>query len=467
MKKIKTLSAYSIILLILLALYILILFLPKLSPEITDEMIKNNNSIVNGVIKNNFSLLIMSPYKGFVDAIEINIFVLFLGGFLAIVNNTNSLTAGINNLIIRFKGKEITLIPILMTVFAIGGTTYGMCEDSLALFPIICTAMIATGFDTMVGASIFFLGAGIGVLGSTINPFSIGIAISTLKNSGIENVSIEKVMLLGLILLISSLIPAIMYVVIYAKRIRNKAINLENNMEKIEFTKKQKVTLILFSFTFIVMIIGLIPWSNYNINIFNGWSSFLLGEPIGNWYFSQLSMWFLIMGLIIGIYNKYSESEIINLFINGSKDVLPVVFIISLSRGVSILMRNTYLNIYLLNIFSNLLNGLNPVLFTALAYFLYLILSFLVPSTSGLATLSLPIMGNLTQSLGYSPEVMVLIYCSSCGVINLITPTSAFIMGGLIIAKIEYIKYFKWVIKFLIFLIFLNIFILTIAMKLF
>lgn len=465
MNKIKNISAYSIIILLLIFLYIITLFLPELSKDITKEMIKNNNSLVNGVLKNNFSQLIMAPYNGFLSAIEINIFVLFLGGFLSIVNSTNSVDAGINTLILKFKGKEIILIPILMIIFSIGGTTYGMAEDSLSLLPIVYTAMISTGFNSIVGLAIIFLGAGIGVLGSTINPFSIGIAISTLNNSGINNINIEKVMILGLILLISSLIPAIIYVMNYAKKIKSKN-NEIIKLDNIIFTKKQKITLFLFIFTFIIMIIGLIPWYNYEIYIFENWSSFLLGEPIGRWYFSQLSMWFLIMGIIIGIYNKYSESKIINLFINGAKDVLPVVFIISLSRGVTVLMQNTYFDIYLLNIFSKLLQNLRVEIFTPLSYIIYLILSFLVPSTSGLATLSLPIMGKLTQSLGYSPEVMILIYSASCGLVNLITPTSAFIMGGLIIVKMDYIKYFKWVFKLLIIIITLNIIILTIAMKL-
>lgn len=464
MKKSKKLSAYSIILIIMIILYIiLLLFLPELDNNITKEMIKKDNMLVNGILKIPFSTFIMSPYEGFISAVQINIFVLLLGGFLSIVNSTEALNASINKLILRFKGREFLLIPILMTIFSIGGTTYGMAEDSLSLLPVIYLAMISIGFNDMVGVATLFLGAGVGVLGSTINPFSIGIAISTLNDVGIKNLDIEKIILLGLILLVTSLILSIIYVTKYAKKIQNI-----NNKEYIQieekFTKKQKGTLILFSFTFIIMIIGLIPWGNYNINVFE-YTSFLLGKPLGEWYFSQLSMWFLIMGIIIGIYNKYDEQEIISIFIEGSKSVLPVVFIISLSRGITVLMQNTYLDIYLLNILSNSLKNMPILLFTPLSYIIYIILSFLVPSTSGLATLSLPIMGTLTNNLGYSPEVMILIYSASCGLVNLITPTSAFIMGGLIIAKMDYLKYLKWVIKLIIMIGILNIIILTIAME--
>ena len=149
------------------------------------------------------------------------------------------------------------------------------------------------------------------------------------------------------------------------------------------------------------------------------------------------------MGLIIAIINKYSEKETIDAFLAGSADILSVVLIIALSRGVSVLMKNTYLDKYILNMASMKLAGLPAIVFAPASYILYMILSFLIPSTSGLATVSLPIMAPLTQSIGFRPEVMIMIFSGACGLINLITPTSGVVMGGLSTAKVEFGTYVK------------------------
>ena len=477
-KERKSLSAYSIILILLVVLAILTWLLPHLPGSVTPEMIENDSSLVTGVNRATIADIFMSPFNGFKDAIDVCVFVLFLGGFLGIVTKTKALDAGIAALVRKLKGNEIILIPILMTLFSIGGSTYGMAEETIAFYTLICSTMVAAGFDSMVGAAVILLGAGVGCLGSTINPFATGIAMATVVDGGLH-VENAYILIIGVILWITSLIAAVIYVMRYAEEVKRdkgsiflslreqEAMNEHFghvDFNEVEFTGKQRVTLIIFAITFVIMIISLVAWGKYNIHVFEGWSAFLTGVPLGEWYFGELSMWFTFMGLIIAAINGFSEKETVDAFLAGSADILSVVLIIALSRGVSVLMKATYLDKYILNTASNLLKGLPAIVFAPASYILYMILSFLIPSTSGLATVSLPIMAPLTQNIGFRPEVMIMIFSGACGLINLITPTSGVVMGGLSTAKIEFSTYIKWVMKLLGIIFVLNVVILTVAM---
>lgn len=477
-KERKSLSAYSIIFILLIVLAILTYFLPRLPENVTAEMISEDVKLVTGVEPAKIGTVFMATFNGFKDAVDVSVFVLFLGGFLGIVTKTQALDAGIGALVQKLKGREILIIPVLMTLFSIGGSTYGMAEETIAFYTIICATMVAAGFDSLVGAAVILLGAGVGVLGSTINPFATGIGISAVNAVGVR-VNNGEILMIGAVLWITSLIAAVCYVMHYAKKIKEdkgsifiseKEIEEMNShfghvkFDNIDFTKKQRLTLIVFAFSFIVMIISLVAWGEYNIHIFEGWSSFLTGVPLGEWYFGELAMWFTFIGIIIAVINGYSEKETIDAFIAGCADILPVVLIIALSRGVSVLMSATYLDKYILNVASAGLAGLQATIFAPASYLLYMLLSFLIPSTSGLATVSLPITGPLANNLGYSAEVMIMIFSGASGLVNLLTPTSGVVMGGLSTARIEYGTYIKWVMKLLVILFVLNIVILTGAM---
>ncbi len=172
--------------------------------------------------------------------------------------------------------------------------------------------------------------------------------------------------------------------------------------------------------------------------MFDGWTAFLTGNSFGEWYFGDLAMWFFYISIIIALIQGFSEKEIVTNFIDGVKDILSVVLIIVVARGASYIMQTTYLDLFILDRASHLLEGLSPVLFVIGAYILYLLLSFLIPSTSGLAYVSIPIMGALAQSIGLNPNVMVMIFTAGCGLVNLITPTSGVVMGGLELARVNY-----------------------------
>lgn len=185
---------------------------------------------------------------------------------------------------------------------------------------------------------------------------------------------------------------------------------------------------------------------------------------MGQWYFDEASTWFLIMAIIIGIVGGVSESRFVKAFINGTADMMSVVLIIAMARSITVLMGETGLDMWILNNAANALNGLSAVIFAPMSFLLYIVLSFLIPSSSGMATVSMPIMGPLANSLGFSTDVMIMIFSAGNGLVNLFTPTSGAIMGGLALAKVEYSTWLKFGGKLFVVLGVACVIILTVAM---
>lgn len=438
-----------------------------------------------------------APILGFADALPVCLFVMILGGFLGMMTETGALDNGIAVLVQKLKGNEIMLVPVLMLIFSLGGTTYGMCEETVPFYALLAATMMAAGFDPMVGAATVLLGAGCGCLGSTVNPFAVGAAVDALTGVGIE-VNQSIIIGLGAVLWIVTTAMSIVFVMNYAKKVKaDKGSTILSMQElkaaeeahgkaasevhkEVKLTGRQKGVLIAFAFTFVVMIVGFIPLADLNEGVANffdagavydadgnavvqGWSALITGLPIGQWYFDEASTWFFLMAILIGIIGGLSEKQIVNTFITGAADMMSVVLVIALARGISVLMANTGLDVFVLDAAANALAGLSGVIFAPMSFLVYFGLSFLIPSTSGMATVSMPIMGPLAVKLGFSPEVMVMIFSAAIGVVNLFTPTSGAIMGGLALAKIEWTTWLKFALKLIVALSVVCAVILTVA----
>ena len=438
-----------------------------------------------------------APILGFADALPVCLFVMILGGFLGMMTETGALDNGIAVLVQKLKGNEIMLIPVLMFIFSLGGTTYGMCEETVPFYALLAATMMAAGFDPMVGAATVLLGAGCGCLGSTVNPFAVGAAVDALTGVGIQ-VNQTIIIGLGAVLWVVTTAMSIVFVMSYAKKVKaDKGSTILSMQElkdaeeahgkaasevnkEVKLTGRQKGVLIAFAFTFVVMIVGFIPLADLNKGVADffdagavydadgnaavqGWSALITGLPIGQWYFNEASTWFFLMAILIGIIGGLSEKQIVNTFIAGAADMMSVVLVIALARGISVLMANTGLDKYVLNAAANALAGLSGVIFAPMSFLVYFGLSFLIPSTSGMATVSMPIMGPLAVKLGFSPEVMVMIFSAAIGVVNLFTPTSGAIMGGLALAKIEWTTWLKFALKLIVALSVVCAIILTVA----
>ena len=476
-----SLSAFTIILILIYLLAAATHLLPTASFD--GDKIVNGSGVVGATL----SQALLAPIKGFGDAIDICVFVLILGSFLKIVNSTNAIETGIQVLIKKLHGHELVLIPILMILFSIGGTTYGMLEETVGFYALLAAAMVAAGMDTIVSSAIVLLGAGSGVLGSTVNPFAVGVAVDAAKSVLPAGTTINQGVIIGLgaILWITTLLISIIFVMSYAKKVIAKkgstilSLQEVKNMEatygdegigkkNVQLSGRQKLTLILFAFTFVIMIISFIPWEDFGVTLFADSKfiglSWLVGCPLGQWYFQEATLWFLMMAIIIAIVNKMSEHEIVDKLVDGADDMVGVILIIALARGASVLMSQTYLDNYLIYNASKVLEMVPRIVFAPLNYIFHVGLSVLVPSSSGLATLSSPIMAPLAQKVGFSVETTIMEMVAANGFVNLFTPTCGAIMGGLALAKVEYTSWLKWVSKVLVCIALANILILTIAM---
>ena len=408
--------------------------------------------------------VLMSPILGFADAIDVCIFIMMLGGLLAVVARTNALETGIKLLVKKMHGKEYLLIVLLMFIFSILGTTYGFMEESVGFYVLVAATMFAAGLDPLVGVATILLGAGSGVLGSTINPFATGVAISAMKDAGIEY-NQATIILIAVVLWLTTLAISTFFVIKYAKKVqRDKGSTflslreqaaakkvygkyLKSHDDDVKLSGRQIATLIVFAITFMVMIVGFIPWGEFNITFFESWTGWLTGATLGNWWFYEAALWFLICAIIIAIINRQGEHGFVDAFVDGADDMIGVILVIAVARGASVLMAQTSMDNYIIYNASDFLATLPEMAFVPLNYLLHVFLSVLVPSSSGLATLSTPIITPVAANLGYSTDVTAMTIVAANGLVNLITPTCGAIMAGLALARVDYSTWFKWGIR--------------------
>jgi uncharacterized ion transporter superfamily protein YfcC len=375
-------------------------------------------------------------------AIDVALFIIVIGGFLGVTMKTGAIQAGIGRLVARLRGRERLMIPILMTVFAIGGTTYGMAEESLAFYALVITVMIAAGYDALTGAAIVLLGCGIGTLGSTINPFATGIA------SGFADVAISEGLIGRLVILIVGLVIGIFFVMRYAARVHqdpstslvydmkagNEAHFKAEDESGGEMTSQQRTILIVFGLAFVVMMYAVIPWADLGV-----------GLPTLYWWFPEMTASFLVFSVVIGLIARMKEGDLTSTFVTGAGELLGVALIIGIARGITVIMNNGQITDTVLHWAEVALGDVGQAAFSVVMYLLFLPLSFLIPSSSGLATVAMPIMAALADFVEVPAQFVVTAFQSANGLMNLFIPTSAVVMGGLAIARVPYGRYLKWV----------------------
>jgi uncharacterized ion transporter superfamily protein YfcC len=376
-------------------------------------------------------------------AIDIALFIIVIGGFLGVTMKTGAIQAGIGSLVQRMSGRETLMIPVLMGVFALGGTSYGMAEESLAFYALVITVLIAAGYDALTGAAVVLLGCGIGVLGSTVNPFATGIA------SGLAGIPISEGLVGRLVILIAGLAIGIFFVSRYAERVRKdpsksvvydmKAENearfrAETETGEIILTGKHKAILAVFVLAFAVMIYGVIPWEDLGIGLPTWW-----------WWFPEMTASFLLFAVIIGLIGRMGEGVLTTSFVDGARDLLGVALIIGIARGITVIMNNGEITDTVLHWVESALGDTGEAAFAIVMFALFLPLSFLIPSSSGLATLAMPITAPLAGFVDVPESLVVTAYQSASGIMNLFIPTSAVVMGGLAIARVPYGTYLRWV----------------------
>lgn len=384
--------------------------------------------------------VILAPIAGLYDpdsyeanAIDVALFVLVIGGFIGVVAHTGAIAAGIAGAMAALKGREKWMIPVLMALFAAGGTTYGMAEETLAFYTIIIPVMIAAGYDSVTGVAIILIGAGIGVLGSTVNPFATVIA------SDAAGIPFTQGILLRAALLLLGWLACVVFVMRYAAKVkRDPAASIVADMKDanerhflkdgqvgndVTFTARHKVILIVFALTFAVMI-----W----------------GVSAGGWWMAEMSGLFLASAILIGLLGRLGEEEFTQTFVDGARDLLGVALIIGIARGIVVVMDAGRITDTILFWSEQAVAGLPTVAFVNALYWLEVALSFFVPSSSGLAVLTMPILAPLSEFAGVGRDLAVTAYQSASGLVNLINPTFAVVMGGLALGRVPYERWLKF-----------------------
>lgn len=397
----------------------------------------------------------VGPWEGgfLYGSAAIFLFVLAVGAFITVTMKTDAIQTGIGRLALRFRSSGYVLIAILMTIFAIGGTSYGMWEETLGFFVLLVPLSLALHYDRIVAASIIFLGAGAGVIGSTVNPFSTGVASDAAGTSIGDGIGLRIalwVVVVGL---------AIGYVIWYARRVNrdpSKSIVGVSDTDATDaqklvgdvprLTGRQTVVLILFGLTFLTMIYGFIPWNDLWQEGFG--KNFPL-PTFADFYFPEAAGLFIVMAVVVGLIAKLGEEGTVTTIVAGAGDFLGAGLIIVLARGITVVMKNAYMTDTVLHWMENAVSGTSSGAFAILAFIVNIPIAFLVPSSSGHAALVMPILAPLAEFAGVSKATAVTAFQSASGFVNLVTPTSAVIMGGLALSKVGYDKYLRFVWPFL------------------
>lgn len=375
---------------------------------------------------------IQAPLKGIMQSADIILLVLIIGGLISVVNATKAFEAGIAWLAEKLKGREFVLIIMVTTLIALGGTTFGLEEETIAFYPILIPIFLAAKYDAIACIASIYIGSSIGTLASTVNPFSTIIASDA---AGINwTVGLNgRLIMLGL-----GLVICIVYIIRYAQKVKEnpeKSIiyNQKEEIEKLfldvktsvvsKLTLKLRLVLFIFACCFVIMVYGV--------------------SQLG-WWFLEMTSVFLAGALLIGFITRLNEKQFVTEFMSGAKDLLGVAFIIGIARGITVLMEDGQVSDTLLFYASELTSGMNKGLFINVTCLLYSGLTFFIPSSSGMAVLTMPIMSPLADNVGVGREIMVNAYQYGVGLFKFINPTGI-ILASLALVNVGYDKWLKFV----------------------
>ncbi len=387
--------------------------------------------------------IFMAPIKGMYEVIDIVMLVLLIGGFIGVFNSSGALDLGIAALARRLDKKENLLIIIVTFLIAVGGSTFGMAEETLAFFPILVPVFLAAGFDLLVPMAVIFIGSTMGTMSSTINPFATIIA------SDAAGINWTVGFFSRLAMFVAGTFISITYIIRYGNKVRrdpSKSLvhgsGIENPFSHIHVDKEAKpiewktlFLLLLFGGTFLVMIIGV---------------AFL------HWWLEEMTVLFLIASILMGILQQTPEKEFIKTFIDGAKDLLGVCFIIGIARGVTIIMNDGKISGTILNQAVQIVEGASGFVFLPALLVVFFVMAFFISSTSGLAVVSMPIMSSLSQIIGVPTEEIVNAYLFGMGMMFFISPTSM-LLPSLAMVNINYNTWLKFIWPLLLFLAVLSV----------
>ena len=373
--------------------------------------------------------ILQAPIRGLYDAIDVVLFVLVIGGFIEVFSRSGAFAAGIGALANRLQGREGILIVVLMTLFALGGSTFGMGEECIAFYPLLVPVFLAAGYDRMVPLAVVFLGAGIGFMVSTVNPFATIIAS--------DAAGITWTVGLGgrIVMLIVALAICIAYTLRYARIVQaDPSRSLAGPDDRtapavvtppsgpVVMTGRVRLLPFLFAATFVVMIVGVSRLQ---------------------WWFTEMTTLFLAAAILVGLIQGGGEKAFTEAFVRGAQSLLGVALIIGIARGVTIILNDGQVSATILDLAAGAVQGMPRVLFIIALMFVFAGLTLFISSASGMAVLTMPIMGSLAAVVGVPSEEIVNAYLYGFGMMSLVTPTGL-ILPSLAMVNISYAAWLRF-----------------------
>lgn len=388
--------------------------------------------------------ILQAPIKGVYDSIDIVFFILVIGGFMSVFNESGAMVRGLTALSYNMKGKETWLIIILTFLFSFAGASYGMAEETLVFYPVIVPLFLAAGYDLLVPVAVIFAGAQIGYLASFTNPFSTIIASNAAGVNWTEGLA-ERI-----IMFVITTAVTIWYISRYAKKVKADptaslvyktdgaiispypSINTSNNTDSdTRLSSKTKLLLVIFLFTFLTMIAGVVFFE---------------------WWLLEMTTLFLASSILLAIILRLNESVYIKQFITGAESLLSVAMIVGVARGVTIILNEGHISDSILFYSAQLAGSMPPVLFIILMLFLYMLFTLFISSSSGMAVLTMPIMGALAVLVDVPGREIVNAYLFGMGIMNFITPTGL-ILPSLALVNVSFKTWWRFIYPLIILLI--------------
>jgi uncharacterized ion transporter superfamily protein YfcC len=397
-------------------------------------------------------------------AVGVFMFVLAIGAFMTMVLATGALDVAIGRLAYAVRDRPWLVIVAVMALFSLLGTTMGWADETLGFYALLIPLMLALGYDRMAVAGTIIASATVGAMASTVNPFSIGVA-SEFADVGIgDGIGLRWI---GWFVLTAITIA---YVVRYAERVKarpdrslvgflpedQEEIEQEQAAKDLSLTGRQKLVLAITAFTFALLVFSVIPWDS------------IIGleeadpashETVDNdfwwnlgWWFPELSALFLVAAVVVGLVAGFSEREITGNIGRGLGDFIGAAVAVVLARGVTVILNNTQTIDTILSWMEDAVSDTSTVGFTSLVMLINTGIAFIIPSSSGHATLAMPLLAPLGDFADVSRPLVVTAWSWGAGIARFITPTSAVVMAGLALAGVRYDKWIRFMLPLMVLL---------------
>jgi uncharacterized ion transporter superfamily protein YfcC len=382
--------------------------------------------------KQSFLQIIQAPIKGIYESVDIVFFILIIGAFMQVFNESGAMELGLKALSYRMNGKETWLIVLLTFLFSFAGASYGMAEEALVFYAVLVPVFVAAGYDLIIPVAIIFGGTQLGTLASFSNPFSAIIASNAAGINWKDGIT-ERLIMFALTTIIT-----IWYIIRYAQKVKKDPtqslvykidgiLPTKNNnisIEKPEPLSTQTILLLLlFLATFLTMIGGVV-W---------------LG-----WWLTEMTTIFLAAAILVAIILRMKETIFISQFIKGAESLLSVALIVGVARGVTIVLNEGKISDSIVYYAAQAVSGMPASVFIIVLMLLYIGFTFFISSSSGMAVLTMPIMGSLAMLVGVPGREIVNAYLFGMGIMGFLTPTGL-ILPSLAIVNVSIKAWFKFI----------------------